>query len=413
MWASLFTGLYISLLASAGVAEDPAVFFVNVENDSPGQTCKAAIEKWLASEVKTTDTLADATVRLEVEKYNKALRIWVFDLARKNLIEAKTYRLRNGCQFSPRINALAKKWVRRVFGAKRPRESLRSITQKAPASSRQNSSNGNGSVQDDNTDIVVSTPSEVGRSNEPSHKQETTSASMLRFPEEDSRTDLSVSTRLTLARARISFREPRALNLRDFELPLGGFAEAEFRYRYAFGSQLRYGPDFSVRYRRSVGLSARSLDKSSTYSTGLDSLFLRAGGHISVLYLGIGFSRARFLLDLEEDSAELNRLPEYEAFVFGPTVGLAVPVGKRITIGLESELLIAGSAQARDASLASSTEIYGLRSALELQLAITGQVKMLAGLLFEQQSIDLGDSVLAGGIQDVLLGGRVSLVLSN
>ena len=397
--------MYISLLASAPLAPNVTVYFGEVENDRAGQ-CKAAIQNWLANEVQTTGTLAQATTRLEAEKYNKALRIRVFDAARKNLIEAKTYRLRNGCNFSPRINALAKKWVRKIF--------LREETPNSPIEKKPSTN-----IKETLPKKADSSPpvEPLARASLPPEipepipeKKEVRTSISKPLVEETSRNHLRVLTRFTLAQVNVAFREPRRMGLRDFELPMGGFAEAGLRYRYQFGNQLRYGPDISVQYRRSVGLIARSRNEDSAYPTNLDSLSLRLGGHVSVLYLGLGLARGTFNVDQESKESESIRLPEYEYYGFAPVVGLSIPLGQKMTIGLETELTVAGKFET---SQSSSTDIYGLRSTLEVQVAFTKKVRMLAGLVYEQKSIDLGESLLSGGVESRLLGGQLSFAFAN
>ena len=84
-----------------------------------------------------------------------------------------------------------------------------------------------------------------------------------------------------------------------------------------------------------------------------------------------------------------------------------------MTLGLETELTIVGEFAPRDIRFGRSDDIYGLRASLELQVALSRRFQMLAGFIYEQQSIDLGESLLSGGVENRFLGGHLSLAFSN
>ncbi|MEE2904574.1 MAG: hypothetical protein VYC39_19755 [Myxococcota bacterium] len=401
--------MIISMLASATAAPEATIYFGTVENDRAGR-CRGAIQTWLANEVRVTDVLSQATARLEVEKYNKALRLRLFDVPSNKLIEAKTFRLRNGCKFSPRINSLAKQWIRRIFVNKAvlppgPQKKLLGTGLKIETSREDEEV-----IKPMNRTLPASPPA-VSEPPDAPRKQRVRIVEPAHGPSSNSY--FRILTRFTLAQARISFREPRNSGLSDFELPLGGFAEAALRYRHRFGTQLYYGPDVAVRYRRSLGLFARSPDAAAEYPTSLDWLSLRVGGYVSVLYLGVGLSRGSFEVGMETDEPERKLLPEHRSYGVGPLVGLSVPLSDSVTLGLETELTILGEFSPRDIRFGSSDDIYGLRASLELQVALSRRFQMLAGFIYEQQSIDLGESLLSGGVENRFVGGHLSLAFSN
>jgi len=401
--------MYLSLVASATATPEAIIYFGQVENDRGGR-CRAAIQTWLANEVEITDVLSQATARLEVEKYNKALRLRLFDESRNKLIEAKTFRLRNGCNFSLRINSLAKQWVRRIFVNKpalslEPEKKLVATGLENEAFPKNKESIKNVKQMPPAVPPMVSEPSDPAGSRDIQITKPVYDAS--------SRSYIRVLTRFTLAQATISFREPRFSGLSDFELPLGGFAEAALQYQHRFGTQLQYGPDISFRYRRSVGLFARSPDTASEYPTSLDWLSLRVGGYVSVLYLGLGLSRRSFRVGMATDEPERKLLPEYESYEVGPLVGLSVPLSESVNLGLETELIIAGEFAPRDTRFGKFDDIRGLRASLELQVTLTKRLQVLGGLVYEQQSVDFGQSLLSGGLENRFLGGYLSLAFSN